>query len=209
MIQYIAHRINTLEQLQQVPLKYGIELDIRYHENLLVLHHDPFHHHETPKPCEFETILKNWKHDGPMILNVKTEGIELECINLMEKYKVKKWFFLDLSMPYFAIYAEKAFKNEIKGFTADNLAVRFSEREPVEYALAFQNKARWVWVDCFTEMPLNQENYNKLKQAGYKICIVSPELQHHSIERIDEFKEKLKNMQIDAVCTKRIDLWEE
>lgn len=58
MIQYIAHRINTLEQLQQVPLKYGIELDIRYHENSLVLHHDPFHHHETPKPCEFETILK-------------------------------------------------------------------------------------------------------------------------------------------------------
>ena len=59
----------------------------------------------------------------------------------------------------------------------------------------------WVKDKCY--------NYNQLKQAGYKICIVSPELQHHSIERIGEFKEKLKNMHVDAVCTKRIDLWEE
>ena len=44
---YINHRINTIEDLQQVPLINGVELDIRYHQNDLVLHHDPFHHHET------------------------------------------------------------------------------------------------------------------------------------------------------------------
>lgn len=208
MTKYIAHRINTLKQLEEVPEEYGIELDIRYHENTLVLHHDPFHHHEKPKPCEFENFLKYWKHKGPMILNVKTEGIEQECIKLMNKYGIKNWFFLDLSMPYFAIYAEKAYNNEIAGFSIDNLAVRFSEREPVEYALAFANKAKWVWVDCFTEMPLNNTNYKLLKNAGFKICIVSPELQHHSLDRIDEFKAKLNSFDIDAVCTKRVDLWE-
>lgn len=205
---YIAHRINTLSQLKEVSVEYGIELDIRYHENKLVLHHDPFHHHEEPKPCIFENILKNWKHNGPMILNIKTEGIEKECISLMNKYNISNWFFLDLSMPYFAIYAERAYNNEIDYFTAENLAVRFSEREPIEYALAFQNKAKWVWVDCFTEMPLNENNYKLLKNAGFKICIVSPELQHHSLNRIDEFKTKLEGFNIDAVCTKRVDLWE-
>lgn len=208
MTKYIAHRINTLKQLEEVPEEYGIELDIRYHENTLVLHHDPFHHHEGSKPCEFETLLKYWKHTGPMILNVKTEGIEEECIKLMNKYDIKNWFFLDLSMPYFVIYAEKAYNNEIAGFSIDNLAVRFSEREPVEYALAFANKAKWVWVDCFTEMPLNNTNYKLLKNAGFKLCIVSPELQHHSLDRIDEFKAKLNSFDIDAVCTKRVDLWE-
>ena len=31
MIQDIAHRINTLEQLQYMILKYDIEFEIRYH----------------------------------------------------------------------------------------------------------------------------------------------------------------------------------
>lgn len=206
-MQYINHRINTLEQLKNVPLENGIELDIRYHENDLVLHHDPLHHHEKPFPEKFEDILKMWNHKGPMILNVKTEGVEQLCIDLMNKYKIQNWFFLDLSMPYFAIYAEKAYNNEIKGFTPENLAVRFSEREPIEYALAFKNKAKWVWVDCFTHMPLNIEYYNRLKNAGFKICIVSPELQHHPLEQIPTFKSLLNGMEIDAVCTKKVDLW--
>lgn len=205
---YIEHRINTIEQLEKVSYEHGIELDIRYHENKLILHHDPFHHHESPTPCEFESVLKKWKHKGPMILNIKTEGIEKDCIDLMKKYNINEWFFLDLSMPYFAIFAEKAYNNDIEGFSMHNLAVRFSEREPIEYALSFAGRANWVWVDCFTEMPLNMDNYNVLKKAGFRICIVSPELQHHSIERIEEFKTKLNNMQIDAVCTKRVDLWE-
>lgn len=206
MKHYINHRINTVEQLSHVALTNGIELDIRYHENELVLHHDPFRHHETA-PEKLEDLLKAWHHNGPMILNVKTEGVEKACIALMNKYNIKNWFFLDLSMPYFAIYAETAKNKEIEGFGPDNLAVRFSEREPLEYALAFAGKANWVWVDCFTHLPLNNDIYTKLKDAGYKICIVSPELQKHSMNNIAAFQKQLAGMDIDAVCTKRPDIW--
>jgi len=203
---YINHRINSIEQLKEVPKQNGIELDVRYHENELILHHDPLHHHEN-NPEKLEDLLKEWHHTGPMILNIKTEGIEQVCINLIHKYNIKNWFFLDLSMPYFAIYAEKANNEEIAGFSSKNLAVRFSEYEPIEYALAFCDKVKWVWVDCFTCMPMDKENYEKLKRAGFKICLVSPELQKHPKTYIKEFQKQLEGFEIDAVCTKYPDLW--
>ncbi len=206
---YINHRINTISLLSNVPEENGLELDVRYHKNELILHHDPFYHHESPEPEKFENVLKAWKHKGPMILNVKTEGIEKECIRLMNKYTVKSWFFLDLSMPYFALYAEDAINNNIEGFTPENLSVRFSEREALEYALGFAQKAKWVWVDCFSKLPLDDDSYSKLKEAGFKICVVSPELQKHSAAKINEFKEQLVNKEIDAVCTKRTDIWKQ
>ena len=200
----IAHRINTLSQLKSVQKDFGIELDVRYHEDDLILHHDPFSHHNS-NPEKFSEILKHYQCEGPIIVNVKTEGVEEKCIELLNKFKIKNWFFLDLSMPYFVKYAKRS---DITGFfSPENLAVRFSEEEPIEYALNFAKKAKWVWVDCFTKLPLDDVTYNKLKQAGFKICLVSPELQKFSTDRIAEFKKQLQGKEIDAVCTKYPDLW--
>ena len=113
-------------------------------------------------------------------------------------------FFLDMSMPFFAKIANNLKTNNLN---ANNLAVRFSEYEPIEYALSFKNKAAWIWVDCFNNLPLNEENYDAIRQANFKICIVSPELQNHSEDRIKEFRVLLGDMKIDAVCTKRPELW--
>ena len=203
---YINHRINTSEQLKGIPTSNGVELDVRYHNDDLVLQHDPFGHHINA-PENFEHFLEEWRHSGPMILNIKTEGIEQKCIELMNRYQVKNWFFLDMSMPYFATFAPKSVSGELEGFTPSNLAVRFSEREPIEYALAFKGLAKWVWVDCFTHLPLNTENYHQIKDAGFNICLVSPELQKHSIDLIDQFRDQCTEFEIAAVCTKRTDLW--
>ncbi len=199
----IAHRINTIAQLQNVPKNFGIEVDIRYHEDELILHHDPFSHHKN-SPQKFHDFLQAYSCTGPLILNVKTEGVEKKCIELMNEFKISNWFFLDLSMPYFVKYAHIV---DIAGFRPYNLAVRFSEFEPIEYALSFAGKAEWVWVDCFTKMPINDENYQKLKQAGFRICLVSPELQGYAVEKIIEFKQQLFGKEIDAVCTKYAELW--
>ena len=51
-------------------------------------------------------------------------------------------------------------------------------------------------------------NYSELKKAGFKICLVSPELQQHPLDRISEFKKQIISLEIDAVCTKRPDLWQ-
>jgi hypothetical protein len=216
-MQIIVHRINRVKTngetkgLNEVGNEYGIEFDIRYHHDDLVLHHDPFGH-QKEKLDKFEALLSEYvkEHTGTMILNVKTEGVEKKCIELMQKYNYKNWFFLDLSMPFFAIYTEKAYRGEINGFTPENLAVRFSEREPIEYALAFKDKAKWVWVDCFTKMPLNKTNYKQLKNAGFKICLVAPELQKHDIAKTKEFQNILdgEGIELDAVCTKKPELWE-
>jgi hypothetical protein len=45
-----------------------------------------------------------------------------------------------MSMPYFIKYANKAKTLEMKGFSKENLMVRFSQFEPIEYALSFKKK---------------------------------------------------------------------
>ena len=206
-MKFINHRVNSLSDLKKIPLENGAELDIRYHNNDLILDHDPFHHHET-KPETLENLLKQWTNKGTIILNIKTEGIEKKCIEMMNKYRIDNWFFLDLSMPYFVLYAEIAKQGTLDGFGPDNLAVRFSEQEPIEYALSFKGNVGWTWIDCFTHLPINEQNYSELKKAGFKICLVSPELQKHPLDRISEFKKQIINLEIDAVCTKRPDLWQ-
>jgi hypothetical protein len=66
-----------------------------------------------------------------------------------------------------------------------------------------------VWIDCFKNLPLNIECYEKLKLANFKLCLVAPELQKHDVERTKEFQDIIKknNFIIDAVCTKNPNLW--
>ena len=90
-------------------------------------------------------------------------------------------------------------------------AVRVSEFESIETALTLAGKVDWVWVDCFTKFPLSEEDAVSLKNAGFKLCLVSPELQGRIAEiEIPALVSLLRaqNIESDAVCTKRPDLWE-
>lgn len=187
----IAHRINTVEQLQNVPSSYGIELDIRAYKDQLILHHDPFQNGEL-----FEDLLREYKHQF-IILNTKCEGMEEAILDLLKKYQITDYFFLDLSLPFLVKYMRKGEKK---------IAIRYSEYEPIAIANAFAGKVDWVWIDCFNDMPLTKEDYSILKK-NFKLCLVSPELQGHSLDRIEEFKKRLEGMPVDAVCTKKPELW--
>jgi hypothetical protein len=187
----INHRINTVEQLINTPQQYGVELDLRDNGTDIILHHDPF----TPGEI-FDDYLKQYKHQL-IILNTKCEGLEQALIKLMDKHGITDYFFLDLSIPFLI----KTVKN---GYT--KVAIRFSEYEPLEFVKVFEGKAEWVWVDCFTKNILTPEAYAYLKQH-FKICIVSPELQGHPLEWINDFKTAFSDFEIDAICTKQPDLW--
>jgi hypothetical protein len=192
----VSHRINTSEALLKIPTKSGVEIDIRSRDDQLILHHDPF--------CDGELLsdwLKNYKHKL-LILNVKEEGLEPQILSLMEKYCIDHFFFLDQSFPFI-----------IKSLNAGEkrTAVRVSEYESIETALKVAGNAQWVWVDCFTKFPINQNEALRLKE-NFKICIVSPELQGRSdINEIIQLKNLLReiNLKPDAVCTKRSDIWEQ
>ncbi len=195
-MEFIAHRINTIEELKKLPEIYGVELDVRDCGNDLIIVHNPFENGEN-----FEEYLKHYHH-GTMIVNVKSERIEHRIIELLQKYNIKNYFFLDSSIPM--IYLLSNLGNT-------NSAVRFSEIEPVELALAMKGRAKWVWVDCFSKLPINSDNFKTLKNAGFKLCLVSPELQGQP-EKINQYKSYLtqNNIYFDAVCTKLkyIPLWE-
>ena len=201
----IEHRINTIEQLMTIPKSHGVEVDVRYHHNDLILHHDPFGHHQT-QPVLLKEFVSHYDLQGPLILNIKTEGIERHCIDLMIQYQIKHWFFLDLSMPYFVKYARYIQNNKIEGFTKENLATRFSEYETLAYCLEFKNLAGWLWIDYFNAYPLTMLHYEQIKDV-FKCCLVSPELQGHSVEKINDLKQQIISQNIDAVCTKRPELW--
>lgn len=84
-----------------------------------------------------------------------------------------------------------------------NIALRFSEFEGIDTILAMAGKVEWIWVDCFTKLPITLENYKLLKNEGFKFCLVSPELQGQS-EKLEEYNIYLNNNKIvfDAICTK-------
>jgi hypothetical protein len=192
----IAHRRNTLNELIATPTKYGIEVDIRSYGDKLVIHHDPFLEGES-----FEAWLAAYQH-GTLILNVKEEGLEAILIKLMKSHGIVDYFFLDQSFPFLIKWSKSGERR---------CAVRVSEFETIETALTLAGKVDWIWVDCFTEFPLSQQDAQRLKNAGFKLCLVSPELQGRNAEtEIPQLARLLaeRSIKAEAVCTKRPDLWE-
>lgn len=192
---YIAHRINTIQDLKNTPQELGVEVDLRDQKDRLILSHDPF-----AEGDDFEEYLQHFRHKH-IILNIKSERIEFRVRELLEKHAIREYFFLDSSFPMIYNLSEEG---------ENNLAVRFSEFEGIATVMAMKGKARWVWIDCFTELPVNQDIHLTLKNSGFKLCLVSPDLhgRSHDIVKYKVLLEK-QDIQFDAICTKieNIDLW--
>lgn len=193
---FICHRINISDDLKKVEKNQGIELDIRDKGDKLILCHDPFGDGEY-----FEYFLKKY-NKGLIILNIKSERIEYKILDLLKKYNVQEYFFLDSSFPM--IY-------QLNKINEKNIAIRFSEFEPIESVEKVKDMVKWVWIDCFNDFPLDRKSYTTIKNLGLKICLVSPELQGHDITMIDKIKNIIdsNNYHIDAICTKyyNIKIW--
>lgn len=188
---YIAHRVNTIAKLRETPTEYGVEIDLRDRGDRLILQHDPFSDGE-----DFENYLQEYRH-GLLILNIKSERIEHRVLEVVREFKVSDYFFLDCSFPMIRALVREGERR---------IAVRFSEYEPVESALALAGQVEWVWVDCFTKMPLDGRTYELLK-GHFQLCAVSPELQGRGASSIESYARRLAPYPVDAVCTKRPDLW--
>lgn len=193
---FIAHRKNTIAELLGTPTKFGVEVDVRSNGKDLILQHEPFE-----DGVSFEKWLDFYNH-GTLILNVKEEGLEGSLINLMKERGINNYFFLDQSFPFLV-------KWSIQG--ERRCAVRVSEFESVDTALALAGKIEWVWVDCFSHLALQSVEASLLHQAGFKLCLVSPELHGRSPDREIPLMFSLLgklNIKIDAICTKCPDAWE-
>jgi len=162
----IAHRVNTLKGLKNVPTDYGVEIDVRHDKatDTLYLNHDIGTLAGTY--TNLEEYLKDFRH-AFIIFNIKEAGIEQRCINLAEKYGIPKsnYFLLDVEFPY--LY--RASRSE----GVKEIAVRYSEAEPIEMTLAQKGLVKWVWIDTNTKLPL--DTTVKAQLEGFNTALVSPD----------------------------------
>ena len=184
-MEIIIHRINKIHELNKIPYNYGTEIDIRSYNSDLILNHEPHLNGD-----RLEDYLEAYNH-GTLILNIKEAGIELEVLDLIKKYNIKSYFLLDVEIPFLF----QALKINIK-----EIAVRFSEYEPINFSYQFKDFFDWVWIDTPSKFPINLNNFNKLKY--FKTCLVCPERWGRERD-IHKYKKYIleNNIKINAVMT--------
>lgn len=192
-IEIIVHRINTVEALLKVPNHYGCEIDIRSMGSNLILNHEPYQGGEL-----LSDYLDAYNH-GLLVLNIKEAGIENDVIDLVKLKGIKKYFLLDVEFPYIYKYARLGEKN---------IAVRYSEDEPIELALKYKDKVDWIWIDTNTKLPIDRKI--ALDLSGFKTCLVCPERWDRP-EDIIVYRKKMSKLGFspDAVMTSLqcVELW--
>jgi len=185
-VEIIIHRVNTINELRDIPKEYGTEIDIRAFGSNLIMNHEPFQTGE-----RFEDYLAEYTH-GTLILNIKEAGIEDEVLRQVRlHHQIKSYFLLDVEFPYL-------YRASHTG--ESSIAVRFSEDESIETVKKYVDKVDWVWIDTITQLPLDENNIlilNKLKK-----CLVCPERWGRP-DDIAKYKQKLHTlrMYIDCVMT--------
>ena len=191
----IRHQCNSIADLAATETYYGVEIDIRSKDETLVLAHDPFSPGES-----FSDWIEHYRHRF-IVLNVKEEGLEEAGLGVLGRHGVEDFFFLDQSFPFLLKTAAGGERR---------CAVRTSEYESVETALAVAHLVDWVWLDTFTGLALTGSEANALNKAGLKLCLVSPELVGRTgADEVRLLQERLAlhHIDIDAVCTKQPDAW--
>lgn len=183
--------------LDAVPGEFGVEIDLRSSpDGSIYLAHDAFVTGQT-----LEAWLSHYDHSF-IVANVKEEGLEQKLKGIFAEHGINNWAFLDQSFPFMV--------RELKSGNTQTM-VRISEYESIETALNLDPKPDWAWVDSFTGTYPTPEELYELAQAGYKLMLVSPELQAREPEReIERLRNLFESAQltIDGVCTKVPALWQ-
>jgi hypothetical protein len=179
-----------LSELKTVPSHLGIEFDIRESSQGPLVTHDPW----TPG-VPLREFLEHCDH-AFYIVNIKSEGIEFDVLDLLKTYGIESFFLLDCSFPMIVRLARQGERR---------LAIRVSEYESVGTAHAMAGLVDWVWVDVFSKVPVTPMECLGLKGAGFKLCFVSPELQGRP-EDIASYRGTIGDC-MDMVCTKVPTAW--
>ena len=186
-----CHRINTIKELKNIPHNFGIEVDINVFGKKLCLSHDA-----STNGVSLNSFLKYYKHKF-IIFNIKSEGLEIRVLELIKKFKIKKYFFLDSSFPF--IY-------KLSKTITKNFAIRVSDYENINTALKMTNRVKWIWLDCFKKYSISIKLINKLKINNFKICLVFPDLHGREVQASDKlFYKNLNrnNIRPDMICIKK------
>ena len=192
-MEIVIHRVNSVAVLQQLPERYGVEIDVRGYGQRLLLSHEPLDN--CSQYDELGEYLK-YCQGRFVIFNLKEAGYEQRIIELAERSGLKDYFLLDVEFPYLYTATRKL------GFR--KIAVRYSEAEPIENVLAQMTGGHplldWVWIDTNTRLPLDRKVMASLQP--FKTCLVCPERwgRPEDIQKYQQYMNQ-KKIRIDAVMT--------
>lgn len=180
----IWHRVNTIEELKHIDVEDGVEIDVRSNKGIPYLSH-----YIDEDGILFEEWLNHYKLKGTLVINVKEEGLETIIIELLNKYNITNYVFLDEPFWYLL--------NSSRKLNNKNFAIRVSKFESVETALKSRELSDWVWYDYFDDY-INVSDIKKLIDSGFKVIMPSPEL----VNSIKDYEHILKenNITIWAIC---------
>lgn len=192
-----AHRVNEVAQLATVDPRFGVEIDLHSEGDRLILVHDAFATGEY-----FDEWLDRYNH-AFIVVNTKEEGLESKIAAELASRGIVSWAFLDQSFPFMV--------RTLAGGETRTM-VRVSEYESINTALALPNRPEWVWLDSFTGQWPEPAEIGALHAHGFRIMVVSPELQGRSLVEemsvITDLFEKA-GVPLSGVCSKQPEAWEQ
>lgn len=182
---------NSLTALKRAVFQgFGVETDLRDLNGSVVISHDP-PNELTLKAQTFIDFYANARADGRLALNIKADGMQKLILALFSEagISLENCFAFDMAVPDAIGY----FSQGIPTYT------RISEYEAAPYL----GHAAGVWVDSFKGDVPQVSNAKRLLEAGYRACIVSPEL--HQRAYLPMWKEirsaGLQNYTLFELCT--------
>lgn len=195
-MEYIIHRVNNLDKLSKINKDYGVEVDVIYEKNQLLLKHSPFD--TNSGLVSLEDFLKVYDNKR-IIINVKTSGIEEKIINTANKYS-DNFLLLDVEFPFIV----KNYKNYGK-----YLMLRISRYESINDLQYFKNYIDWIWLDTYQSFEFNKDFINLLNL--FNICLVSIERwdENYNISNfINEVRDLDLNIKAVMTDEKKVKDWE-
>ena len=141
---------------------FGVETDIRDFDGNLVISHDL----PNKDSLALELMFKYYNESGsslPLALNIKSDGLQVELMKLLEKYRIINYFVFDMSIPDFKSYASMGL----------NSYFRLSEYES---DLSLYDQSKGIWLDSFDKIWYDRNLINDHSGSDKQICIVSEEL---------------------------------
>ena len=96
-------------------------------------------------------------------------------------FKINSYFLLDVEYPFIFESIKKKQRN---------IAIRFSEIEPISNAKILHKYFNWIWIDTITKLPVNKNNLKIVKK--YNSCLVCPERWGRSKEIKSYWKKLIK-----------------
>ena len=104
-----------------------------------------------------------------------------EVIKKVKQAKINSYFLLDVEYPFIF----KSIKKKQR-----NIAIRFSEIEPISNAKILHKYFNWIWIDTITKLPVDKDNLKIIKK--YNSCLVCPERWGRSKEIKSYWKKLIK-----------------